>query len=92
LPSDSAPDGIATGEDGPPVAGGEDGDGVDGDDGDDEELHAMDRASAVARHTRRIENIRTSVLTTAGRRTAVQTMDDFRNAKELSICETLQDR
>jgi hypothetical protein len=73
------------------VTGGVDGDGVDGDD-EDEPEHAVDTANAVATHTRRIENIRTSVLTTAGRRTAVQTMDDFRNAKELSICETLQDR
>jgi hypothetical protein len=83
LPSDCAPDGIVTEDAELPAPGaGADGDGAAGDD-EDELPHATEIARAVETTARRINNIRTSVLTTRVVRQRFTAINDFRNAKAL---------
>jgi hypothetical protein len=91
LPSDDAPDGIDTEEDGPPGVGGVDGDGAAGD-GEDELPHAMVNTRRDATTGTRIENIRTSRVMTppAQQRFAMWSISETR--KEMRFAKSNQGR
>ena len=83
LPRVDAPEGIVTEDEEPPTAGlgGVDGDGAAGDD-DDELPHAIVKARTDPTRVKRIDNIRTSTVTTrcTGHRFITSTISESRKA------------